>query len=154
MTITRTRIASLIVLMTISWLLSSIVSVSVTSFTQSISVGVSGARLWICVRDSAYRDSATVPRPGWSMSWVPLGPFASWRIIGYPGSTWYVLPLLFPYLGITVGIILLYAWRVQNHAGRCKHCGYCLSGLYSRTCPECGNAVVPISYMNENRTVN
>jgi len=61
------------------------------------------------------------------------------RSDGYSGSlaAWAIVSVLA--IGPTIAFVVIPTRRIWRHRrGRCVFCGYCLVGLVSRRCPECG----------------
>lgn len=76
----------------------------------------------------------------WAVSGELLGQ-ANWRTIG--AFYLFLIPVLLPLLALCSGISAAVASerRTRAREGCCKICGYCLKGLVSDTCPECGTRV-------------
>ena len=115
--------------------------VSWTSSDLMVTVGFGAGRAYLCLREPF--PGVSIPSAGWTFQWLPSVPNLSWRMIWYPGSRGYVLPLLAPLLLTGVGYVVIVIVRAKRRrqAHMCSCCGYDLRRLRSGVCPECGTGI-------------
>ncbi len=115
--------------------------VSWTSSDSMVTVEFGAGRAYLCLREPF--PGVAVPSAGWAFQWRLSWPNLGWRVIGYPGSSWFVLPLLAPLLVTGVGyvVIAMVRAKMRRQAHVCLCCGYDLRRLRSSVCPECGTGI-------------